>query len=226
MRNRKPRDKSDPWTFRSGNVVDEIYDAQEMRQEIKTFFRRSPLWRRIEKTLTSDDRDCLVDPPYDYVEEPEDLRIACHRGTGYGIACQDAAIYGFRGESSAVELKIEIDWESSYEELTRKHTLRVPILLCRDFTEDAYQNWLASQKQLRDKREAIKDAAFLEQLIERYGSSISIKTLLSKVRKVAEIEPKPFPTDAELRQQYLELIDTEKQEVIDPEADEFSAGLL
>ena len=225
MRNRN-RDKVDPWTFRSGNVVDEIYDAQEMRQEIKTFFRRSPLWRRIEKSLTGEERDWLVDPPYDYVEEPEHLRIACHRGTGYGITCHDAVIYGFRGESSAVELRIEIDWESSYEEFPRKHTLRVPILLCRDFTEDAYQGWMAFQKQLRDKREAIKDIAFLERMVERYGNTSSIKTLLSKVRQVAQIEPKPFPTDAELRQQYLELVEAEKQEIIDPEADEFSAGLL
>jgi hypothetical protein len=220
------RSRNDPWTFRSGNVVDEIYDAQEMRQQIKTFFRRSPLWRSLEKTLIGDDRDLLIDPPYDWAEERGDLRIACHRGTGYGVRCLDAAIYGPRGESSFVKLKIEVDWETSYEEFSREYTLRIPIQLCREFDQDVYQNWMLSQKQLHDKLEADKDVIFLERMIERYGKLESIKILLACARQRAQMIPTSFPTDAELREQYLEQIEAEKQEIIDPDADEFSAGLL
>lgn len=170
----------EPWTFRAADVVEEIYDKQEMSWEIKAFFTYSPLAKALKKALDSDLRDVLIDPPYDWVEDRKDLYIKSYRGSGAAISFKDASIYGPRGDSPHVEVKLEIEWESCYETFTRSYNIRIPVSLCREFSQEAFNAWVENCRQEKINKEAQADLKTLEELQTKY--SVDLSDLIGKVK--------------------------------------------
>jgi hypothetical protein len=162
------------YTLTGDDIVEHIYNHQEMGQQTRNFFHWSPLWRAIRDHISGGPIGknegpgsiILIDPP---VEEDECLSVRCYRGSGYAIRFRDAAIYGFRGESPHVEVRIEVEWEGQYETFERRYTIRVPVSLCKDFTQEAFDEWISAQRTEKKQAEKEADIETLKGLVRKWG---------------------------------------------------------
>jgi hypothetical protein len=184
------RSKRPSYVLTGPDIVEHIYTQQELEHQTRNYFHYSPLWRAIKDHISDKDRGgilsvILIDPPLSMIEEPEpgepiDLCIKCYRGSGYAIHFKDAAIYGMRGEAENIELTFEVEWEACYESFTRTHRLKVPVTLAKNYSEEAFQEWLKTIRADKKQKQREADLKAISSMLSRNPTSSSLRQLYNE----------------------------------------------
>ena len=191
MANQADRTKRPSYILTGADIVEHIYTQQELEHQTRNFFHYSPLWRAIRDHVADKDRGgikgvVLVDPPFEMIEEPEpgeciDLCVKCYRGSGYAISFKDAAIYGMRGEAENIEVTFEVEWESAYESFTRKHRIKVPVALAKNYTEEAFQGWLMAVRADKKENQRKADLKSVGDMLSRNPTSSGLRAAYNEL---------------------------------------------
>jgi len=200
-RGRKPS-----YILKDDSIVENIYAAQALKEQTRCFFHFSPLWRAIENHIADqrahkrmDHQDghkvenvVLIDPPLDWKEEEDSyLGVKCYRGSGYAVSFHGAIIYGFKDEAKNVDVKIEVEWETNDgswaepESFTKSYTIKVPVSLCNEFSEEAFASWVNDVRSKRDQEKRKEDAKTFRRLVNQYPtmSHHVCQQMLAKIEK-------------------------------------------
>jgi len=177
-----------------GNIVDHLHTQQELEHQTRSFFHFSPIWRAIQDHISCrvpSDHDMrnnvLVSIPSSIrsiINDDEYVGIKCF-SEGYAVYFRDAAIYGLRGEAQNIEIQVEIEWEWNSETITRSHTIKVPVALCKEFSEKAFEAWISRLRQEKLKAKREEDAKTLKRLIKEYPA-LNANGFLDKINLPSE----------------------------------------